>query len=336
MLLLSLLSPLADVHIAPLTTGRSGFGAVATGVDIANLDEPTWNALHEAFLSHGGLLLVRDQSHCCDDPAAVKAFAARFGELETNEKYFRMKMERQLHSVEHPEILCVGNALAERSMLIRVDPQRPLLWHCDDSFRMPQPMGSCFFCVQAPTSGASTHFASGTAACDALPPARRRALRELAAVHDYDALNERLREENPDRPPLSEEVRAATPPVLRPLVATHPETGREAVYVPAPHMARVVDLATGEEGAFDSVVPPLLAHVTRPEHTYAHQWRRGDLIVWDNRNTLHAPSAFDAARETRLMWRITMFGAEIAPTPGQLEGRLAAAAAAARGQQTPQ
>ena len=98
---------------------------------------------------------------------------------------------------------------------------------------------------------------------------------------DYNALNERLREENPSRPALSAEVRAATPPLLRPLVAVHPETEQEALYVPGCHIARVLDLKSGAEVPYEQVIPPLVEHVTRPEHSYAHAWRRGDLVVWD-------------------------------------------------------
>ena len=316
------------IIIRPLTSSR--FCAVVTGVDVAALSDVTYDNIRNAFHSHGGLLLIRGQERCCEMPAAVKAFAARFGTLETNEKYHRMKMEHQLHSEEHQEILCVGNALGKRSMLIAVDPSRPLLWHCDDSFRAPQPMGSCFFCIQAPSSGAATHFASGTAAWRALPETRQRELRKLAAFHDYNALNERLREENPTRAPLSAEVKKATPPILRPLVARHPETSEEALYVPGCHIARVVDLTNGAEVPFDAIIPPLVDHVTQPERSYAHQWRRGDLIIWDNRNTLHAPSHFDVQCETRLMWRITMFGPDITPSPETLNAELAETAAALR------
>ena len=130
--------------------------------------------------------------------------------------------------------------------------------------------------------------------------------------------------QNPSRPPLSREVRDATPPVLRPLVATHPETGEDAVYVPGCHIARVLDLTTGEEVPYETVIPPLVEHVTRhvPGGTYAHQWRRGDVVVWDNRCTLHAPSHFDNENEIRLMWRLTMFGEEILPAPEELHARL--------------
>ena len=124
------------MQVSPLTAG--GFGAAVIGVDLAHLPDADFARIHTAFLESGGLLLVRGQAGL--SPAAVKRFAARFGALEDNEKYFRMKMEKELHSAEHREILSVGNKLGERSMMIKVNPKAPLLWHCDDSFRSPQPM----------------------------------------------------------------------------------------------------------------------------------------------------------------------------------------------------
>ena len=107
-----------------------------------------------------------------------------------------------------------------------------------------------------------------------------------------------------------------TPPMARCVVPW----GLYCIHLPK--SAKVVRLATGDELPYDSIIPPLVEHVTQEERSYAHAWRRGDVIVWDNRNTLHAPSHFDAGSETRLMWRITMFGDEIAPCPEELEGRL--------------
>ena len=162
--------------------------------------------------------------------------------------------------------------------------------------------------MQAPRDGAETWFASGTAAFAALPPPEQRELQRWAAVHDYNTLNELLREENPGRPSLSAEARAANPPVLRPLVAQHPH-GEPALYVPQCHIASVVKMppegargasgTEGEEGTEGEqgeegmeLLRRLVAHTTSPEFVYEHHWRPGDCIVWDNRNTLHAPSAF--------------------------------------------
>ena len=304
----------------------AGFGLQVTGLDLTTpLTDNQWSVIEAEFHRGGGLLLVRGNPGL--SAGQLKAFARKFGPLEDNEKYYRMGLEHQLHSAEHREVLCVGNRLRDKSMMIEVDPAAELLWHCDDSFRAPQPMGSCFYCVEAPadsaTGGAATHFASGTAAWRALDGETRARLRRAVAVHDYNALNELLRRENPTRAPLSDEVRALTPPVLRPLAAVHPVTGREALFVPACHMASARHARVDGGAALD--VHELLRHATQPEFTYAHHWSAGDCIVWDNRCTLHAPSAFNHARNTRLMYRITMHGEQIAPSPAELEAREASA-----------
>jgi alpha-ketoglutarate-dependent taurine dioxygenase len=145
--------------LARLSALTPTFGTEVHGVDIGGgLSSAQWGQLERAFHGRsGGLLLLRGQTA---NAASVKAFAARFGVLEDNAKYLQMGLGHQLHP-EHQEILSVGNALGERSMMIAVPEHAPLLWHCDDSFRSPQPMGSCFFCVEAPAHGGETWFASG-------------------------------------------------------------------------------------------------------------------------------------------------------------------------------
>ena len=316
------------VEAAALTP--QGFGRIVTGIpDLGAITPADAERLKQLFYEGDGLLVVRTGA-TTHDPQALKNFAASFGALDDNEKYYTMKLDRWLHSAEHREILCVGNARGERSMLIHVDKDDALLWHCDDSFRDPQPMGSCFYCAVAPDRSAATHFASGTAAFAALGEEEQARLRGCVAVHDYNFLNDLLREMCPGRPPLSPEVRAATPPVLRPLVAMHPVSGKEALYVPGCHISAILDLnapaGAGPELPRGETVDRLVA-LTTERFSYAHQWQEGDCLVWDNRCTLHAPSHLEADTQQRLMWRLTMFGEQITPPPAELEARLAKAEA---------
>lgn len=115
---------------------------------------------------------------------------------------------------------------------------------------------------------------------------------------------------------MSEEAKKAMPAILRPLVAVHPLTGKEACYVPGVHIAKVMELGpAGKQVPRDELVPPLLEYVTQKDLSYAHQWVKGDAVVWDNRCTLHSPSAFDDSKYTRHMWRLTFFGPQITPSP---------------------
>lgn len=261
------------------------------------------NQLLEAFHESGGLILIRGQSHLT--PQDLAEFAARFGELEKNEKY-----DPDFLLPGYPEILRIGNLRENgryRSLFTRADPP-PLLWHCDDSFRKPQPLGSCILCIETPPQGGETGFAGMTAAYEALPEAMKARLDGVTTTHSYEYLNETLRKRNPHRPPLSDELRKRHPPVERPLVATHPETGRKSLYLPKCHIESVHGLPR-EEG--QALLDELLEHATRPEFAFMHRWAPGDLVVWDNRSTLHAPSPFDDEAYQRLLYRLTMRGEQI-------------------------
>lgn len=107
------------MKVEPLT---AAFGAVCSEVDIDALSDEEWTKIEGAFHAAGGLLLVRGQDALCSNPRAVARFAERFGTLEDNAKYFQMGLGHQLHP-EIPEILSVGNALGDSSMLIKVDPK---------------------------------------------------------------------------------------------------------------------------------------------------------------------------------------------------------------------
>lgn len=273
----------------------SGFGWELDGL------EP--DSLTDAFHQSGGLILIRGQGHLTPDELAE--FAAVLGVLELNEKY-----DPDFMLPGHPEILRIGNLKQNgkyHALFTRADPP-PLLWHCDDSFREPQPLGSCILCVETPPEGGETGFAGMTAAYDALPEDTKARIDGLTTTHSYDFLNEYLRRRNPHRPPLSLKLREQHPPVERPLVARHPATGRRSLYVPKCHIESVHG-PTPAEG--EALLTELLEHATAPEFALMHRWAPGDLVVWDNRCTLHAPSPFDDVAHSRLLYRLTMTGAQI-------------------------
>lgn len=277
------------------TLTPSGFGWELDGWDRSTLVD--------AFHASGGLILIRDQGHL--SPKGLAEFAAIFGELELNEKY-----DPDFLLPGHPEILRIGNLQRDgryHALFTRADPP-PLMWHCDDSFRVPQPLGSCILCLETPPEGGETGFAGMAAAYEALPLETKRRVEGLTTTHSYEFLNDYLCERNPHRLPLSDALRAQHPPVERPLVATHPETGRKSLYLPKCHIESVHGLSP-EEGA--ALIDELLSHATGPEFALLHRWEPGDLVVWDNRCTLHAPSPFDDGRYRRLLYRLTMSGAQI-------------------------
>ena len=235
------------------TLTPSGFGWELEGYE----PNVASDALLDAFHESGGLILIRRQGHL--GPEALAEFAASFGELERNEKY-----DPDFLLPGHPEVLRIGNIQENgryRALFTRADPP-PLMWHCDDSFRIPQPLGSCILCVETPPEGGETGFAGTGAAYDALPEETKKRIDVVTTTHSYEYLNEYLCERNPHRPPLSDELRAQHPPVERPLVARHPETGRKSLYVPKCHIESVHGYSP-EDGA--ALIDELLAHATGPD-----------------------------------------------------------------------
>lgn len=281
----------------------SGFGTELTGLDLADLNHQMHAEILDAFHASGGLLLISGQDHI--DPVHLRDFAALFGTLEYNEKY-----NPDFLMPDYPEILRIGNTKengAYTALFIQADPP-PLLWHTDDSFRDPQPIGSCLFCVHTPPEGGETGFAGMTTAYEALDDETKVRIDGLKTVHSYNHLNEILRQKNPHRPPLSDELKRKHPPVIRPLVAEHPVTGCKSLYLPLCHIESVLDMPE-EEG--HRLLADLQAHATQPAFTYMHAWRPGDLVLWDNRCALHAPTPFDETAHLRLMYRLTVNGPQI-------------------------
>lgn len=252
----------------------------------------------QALSASGGLLVIRAQPDLA--PEELLELASEFGRLERNEKY-----DPDFLLPGFPEILRIGNLREDgkrRSLFIEADPP-PLMWHSDDSFRIPQPVGSCLLCVETPAHGGETGFAGMIAAYRALAPEMQQRLEGLTAVHSYNHLNETLRKTNPHRPPLTDELKRLHPPVRRPIAAPHPLTGEKALFVPQCHIESI-DGLSGDEAR--TLLAELLAHATRPEFTYMHRWKPGDVVVWDNRAALHAPTPFDASRSRRMLYRLTM------------------------------
>ncbi len=282
----------------------SGFGAELADVDLARLDEAMVNESVDVFHDAGGLVVIRNQGHI--DPGHLRRFVTRFGTPEGNEKY-----DPAFLVPAFPDILRIGNAKESgkyTALFIQADPP-PLLWHMDDSFRHPQPIGSCLFCIRTPPDGGETGFAGMTAAYEDLPDDVKARIDSIRTVHSYNHLNELLRKKNPHRPPLSQALLAQFPPIVRPLVARHPETGRKSLYLPLCHIESVEGLEKAEGAA---LLNELQKHATGEDFTYMHRWRPGDLVVWDNRCTLHAPTPFDDSRYERLMYRLTFSGRQIA------------------------
>ena len=279
-----------SVEFQPLS---GPIGAQVTGADLSQrLDERSFAAIREAFTQRS-VLVFRDQGLT---PAQQLAFSARFGAPE----------QHVLKSFAHPDnaqVFLVSNL--KHGTRPRGAIRAGQYWHSDCSYMAAPTMASMLHALEVPAYGGDTLFASLFAAYEALSAPMRTLLDRLVAVHDYSYAYETYFSRFPDRPPLSAEERAAVPPVEHPLVRVHPDSGRPALFMSPGFTRRIVGVTQRESRA---LLAFLCAHVTRPEFIYRHRWRRGDLVMWDNRATLHCALADYDMSEPRHMHRTSIAG----------------------------
>jgi len=176
-------------------------------------------------------------------------------------------------------------------------------FHSDLSYLAEPSLGSVFYCQECPDEGGETAFASMFAAYDALPESRKRWLGGRNVVNDYVWNYERNLQKN--RGPLTEAQKAKTPPVVQPAVLRHPENGRKALYV-SDNVSRYFEGMNETESR--TIIEELTAFATQPKFVYTHKWTPGDVLIWDNRSTVHKACPFDEEGTRRRMHRTTICG----------------------------
>lgn len=271
-----------------ITVERLGpaLGAAVSGVDLnAPVDAATFAAIKDAFHEHL-VLLFRDQWLT---PAAQVAFTERFGPVEGHP----LKSRRALDEASGVHVL--ENLPGHRG-------GRNDWWHSDISFGAIPPALSILHARAIPEGGkGDTLFCNMYAAYASLSPGLRQVLDGLTAVHDARKLIARNELVENDEQPIALRL----PPAEHPAVRTHPETGRRALYVNDYFTLRFGDMTEAESRP---LLEFLIAHATRPENVYRHRWRKGDVIMWDNRCTMHYALYDYGPSEVRVMHRTTAAG----------------------------
>jgi alpha-ketoglutarate-dependent taurine dioxygenase len=173
------------------------------------------------------------------------------------------------------------------------------LWHTDSSYREMPCIGSLLHGVEISRTGGETQFINMYAVYDELPDSLKRQVESRRARHDFGNLH-RLR----DLKPLSEAEKAAMPPVWQPLVRVHPVTGRKSLYISPIYNDAVEGL---DAAAAHRLIEDLTAFADRKRFMYTHRWEPDDVLMWDNRCTIHAVTPHDPA-ERRVMHRTTIVG----------------------------
>ena len=278
-----------------LTTRPIGptFGAEVTGIPIHGNVAPEMLTQFIALLHRYRVLIVPE---IMLDPADLVAFSARFGPLEIHSRF-----DNTLPA--HREIFCVGNV--ERDGMKASFNRGVEQWHADSSYRAVPSDASLFYGEIVPPEGAETMFADATAAYRTLDPAMKQRIEGLVAVHSLETLRLWGQRHNPDRKQNIPSQVAAFPPERQPLVRVHPVTGSKSLYVCPAVISHIEGMDQAES---EALLETLITHATQPRYVYSHRWRKGDLVMWDNRAVLHTASLFDHTRYQRLMYRTTVAG----------------------------
>jgi taurine dioxygenase/putative 2-oxoglutarate oxygenase len=268
--------------------------AIGTEVLEIDISEPvpaaTFDRLYKAWLDTS-VLLFRDQQIT---PAQQVAFTRRFGEIVA----YNDPTENPLP--EQPEILLLTNLTKEGKPSGKASSA--YLWHSDGHYLREPPSGSMLYAVEVPPVGGDTWFANTAAAYETLPDAMKQGLKGLSVIIS----RVQSRPYNfPHKPPVTPEQRAAWPDMPQPLVRTHPESGRKALYIGSNVPWRIVGMPDEESAP---LITELQKLSIQPQFTYQHVWRAGDALLWDNVTSMHRATPFDVGNHRRIMHRTTIAG----------------------------
>jgi alpha-ketoglutarate-dependent 2,4-dichlorophenoxyacetate dioxygenase len=276
------------------------FAAEVSPVDLRRVDDPETLAAIRAGLDEYAVLVFRDQPFT---DAEQLDFAQRLdGVLHTKLGISALQKNRLGN-----EALGDISNLDENGEIMKSDNRRRMyglgnrLWHTDASFQDPAGRYSMLSAKVVPPVDADTEFADMRAAHDALPEEEKARLEGLRVHHSIAYSRQTLGFE------FSESEQDALKGAIHPLVRTIPRSKRRSLYV-ASHASRIIDWPV-PEGRL--LLRDLIEHATRPEFVYRHQWRVGDLVIWDNRATMHRARAFDDAKYRRELRRVTTLDVEL-------------------------
>src|SRR5579863_3288281 len=280
------------ITVCPVTPS---FAAEIGDIDLSDpIDSSNLLAIKQAFATYA-VLIFPDQQLSQD---AHLDFARHFGPLEATIALYRKDTKLRVRK----EFADVSNLDPDNELWSKDSRQRMFqlgnrLWHTDSSFKRLPALASLLYARSIPTIGGHTEFADERAAYDALPEAMKRRLNALVAEHSI--FNSRAKLGFTE---FSDEERAGMPPVPQVLVRTIPESGRKSLYL-ASHAGRIFGMPE-EEGR--ALIDELVAHATQRQFVYTHRWRVHDLVIWDNRCTMHRGTDFDDLRWKRDMQRATV------------------------------
>lgn len=262
-------------------------GAAITGVDVSkHIPEATFKDILDTWYKH--LVIVFPGQTLTEDEQAE--FAERFGPLNKSAK------PGSHHNKSNPAIMLISN-IKEDGKLIGSHPDGEMHFHTDQCHQEKPCSATILYGIEIPSQGGDTCFANAYYAYETLPPNLSEKVEGKRAMNVYDYTYADTRGGD-------FAIREGVPHASHPVVRTHPITGRKALYVNRLMTGFIEGMDRSES---DELLERLFVHQERPEYVYAHKWTAGDLVIWDNRCSLHARTNFDASQR-RLLRRVTILG----------------------------
>ena len=278
-----------------VTPTHPDFVAEISGVDLAQPLNPADRLAIENAINRYAVVVFHNQKLVDDQQVA---FARNFGPVASSA--IKLRQRDIKHRLESDEVADISNLDGDGKVLQpnarrRLDGLANRLWHTDASFRAVPGGLSMLYAHIIPEEGGDTEFADLRAAYDALSDTKKRELEGLVAEHSIWRSREQLGVVQ-----YTDEERASLPPVPQRVVRTHPGSQRKTLYLAA-HASHILGLPVADGRL---IILDLIEHATQPRFVHSHNWKKGDLVIWDNRCTMHRARPFDTTK-VRDLRRVT-------------------------------
>jgi taurine dioxygenase len=261
-------------------------GVEVTGVDVRTLDDAAFAPIYQAWLDHN-VMVVRDQELTIDE---FLRYSRRLGVVVPHPS-------KSTRHADYPEITLLGaNKFDPDGKLNQAIYRRGAEgWHTDGAYDAVPFKATQLYAIAIPSSGGDTLFASMYAAYDALPARLKQRLEGVVGGFTYGGRRK-------SQALLNEEDRDWQP-VFHPIIRTHPETGRKALYFDP---GKIVSIEGAEPAESDALIDELTGYMIQPDAEYRHKWRVGDIVIWDNRCSYHKAAGDYPPEEDRIHWRVSI------------------------------
>jgi taurine dioxygenase len=269
-------------------------GVEITGVGVATMSDNEWRKIYQAWLDHN-VMCVRDQELTIPD---FIRYSERFGPVTPHPS-------KSTRHPEHPKITMLGVNKYDEDGKLRDEIYRRGAegWHTDGAYNQAPFKATQLYALAVPSRGGNTLFCNAYAAYDALPQRLKDRLDGVTGAFSYGGRRGGARLLNPEDQDWK--------PVLHPIVRTHPETGRKSLYFDP---GKIVDFVGWDRAESDPVIAELKDRMVTPDAEYHHVWKKGDIVIWDNRCSYHRAAGDYPPEEDRIHWRVSIndYGVEVA------------------------